>query len=175
MTSSISIVSLGWIAFCILALHSPTSHGLNEEGHMKKKFIMAWCLNTQKYFFQLIKPNDQDRYSGCYWLLSSLCQHPCQKLAVSHRFSIPGLMWHVFYEPLTYIKPTKYCFSIISRLRHLLSKYAYTQVSGSWLNEINSSWKFQVDVPFVCRIEKRLPRFEKKCICTISRGLYFCR
>lgn len=38
MTPSVSIISLDWTAFCILAFLSPSSHGLNKEGHMGKIF-----------------------------------------------------------------------------------------------------------------------------------------
>lgn len=50
MTSSGSIIPLGWTAFCMLAFHSSTSHGLNKEENMRKKFTMAH-LNTHLFFW----------------------------------------------------------------------------------------------------------------------------
>lgn len=94
-TSTVSIFPLGCTALCTLAFCSRTSHDLNKEGHIRKKFTMASCHSTQKHMF----PIQQDLMirggSGC-----PCCHCPLSPTSMSKTFSFSMKVFQIFQEIL---------------------------------------------------------------------------
>lgn len=149
MTSTVSIFPLGCTALCTMAFRSWTSHDLNKEGHIRKKFTMASCHNTQKHMFPIQQDLMTRGGSGC-----PCCHWPLSPTSMSKTLYFSIKVFHIFQEILDHKLDLGFLSQLNVKgfpLHHTIfflfivfTEYPYTQVTGSGLSEIHLRWKFKL-------------------------------